>query len=76
LSAAGSADAAGLGSAVASPPPFFALKARSISASSTLEAAALTSRPAAWSTARTSFEEIPRSLAISWTRFLAIRPEV
>jgi hypothetical protein len=29
--------------------------------------------PAPWSTARTSFEEIPFSLAISWTRFLAIR---
>jgi hypothetical protein len=64
--------AGGSGEAAASPPPF-AANARSISASSTLEAAALTSMPAPWSTARTSFEEIPLSLAISWTRFLAIR---
>ena len=40
-------------------------KARLTSASSTLDAAALTSKPAAWSLAMTSLEGMPRSLAIS-----------
>ena len=40
-------------------------KARAMSRSSTLEAAAFTSRPAAWSVARTSLLGIPRSFAIS-----------
>ena len=43
------------------------------SASSTLEAGAVTPRPAFWRISRASFEVIPRSLAISWTRFFAIR---
>ncbi len=43
------------------------------SPSSTLEAAAVTPRPAFWRISRASFEVIPRSLAISWTRFFAIR---
>jgi len=43
------------------------------SASSTLEAAAVTPRPAFWRISRASFEVIPRSFAISWTRFFAIR---
>ena len=45
----------------------------SASASSTLEAGAVTPRPAFWRISRASFEVIPRSLAISWTRFFAIR---
>ncbi len=40
-------------------------KARAMSRSSTLDAAAFTSRPAAWSVARTSLLGIPRSFAIS-----------
>jgi hypothetical protein len=51
------------------------LNARAMSRSSTLEAAAFTSRPAACRVARTSFEGIPRSFAISWTRFFAISDE-
>jgi hypothetical protein len=43
------------------------------SASSTLEDAVVTSRPAFWSAARTSFEGMSRSFAISWTRFFAMR---
>src|SRR3954469_19350514 len=43
-----------------------------MSFSSTLEADAFTSSPAFCSTARTSLLEIPRSFAISWTRFFAI----
>ena len=43
------------------------------SASSTLEAGAVTPRPAFWRISRASFEVIPRSLAISWTRFFAMR---
>jgi hypothetical protein len=42
------------------------------SASSTLEEAVVTSSPAVLSTARASFEVIPCSFAISWTRFFAI----
>src|SRR5438270_5828615 len=48
------------------------LNAMAMSFSSTLEADAFTSSPAFWSTAMTSLLEIPRSLAISWTRFFAI----
>ena len=43
------------------------------SASSTLEDAVVTSRPAFWSAARTSFEGMSLSFAISWTRFFAMR---
>src|SRR5215213_572642 len=46
--------------------------ARAASSSSTLEAATFTSRPALRRTSRASLLEIPRSFAISWTRFLAI----
>ena len=42
------------------------------SSSSTLEAATLTSRPALRRTSSASLLVIPRSLAISWTRFFAI----
>jgi hypothetical protein len=42
------------------------------SASSTLEEAVVTSSPAFLRTARASFEVIPLSFAISWTRFFAI----
>ena len=69
-SPAGFSAAAPAGSAVAPLP-----KARAASASSTLEAGAVTPRPAFWRTARASFEVIPRSFAISWTRFFAI-PEL
>src|SRR3954463_3010452 len=44
-----------------------------MSFSSTLEADAFTSSPAFCSTAMTSLLEIPRSFAISWTRFFAIQ---
>ena len=43
------------------------------SASSTLEEAVVTSSPAFCKAARASFEVIPCSFAISWTRFFAIR---
>jgi hypothetical protein len=43
------------------------------SASSTLDAGAVTPRPAFWRISRASFEVIPRSFAISWTRFFAMR---
>jgi len=43
------------------------------SVSSTLEEAVVTSSPAFLSAARASFEVIPCSFAISWTRFFAIR---
>ena len=43
-----------------------------MSFSSTLEAAAFTSKPAAWSLASTSLLGMPRSFAISWTLFFAI----
>jgi hypothetical protein len=43
------------------------------SASSTLEDAVVTSSPAFWSAARTSFEGMSLSFAISWTRFFAMR---
>jgi hypothetical protein len=42
------------------------------SASSTLEDAVVTSRPASLSAARTSFDGMSLSFAISWTRFFAI----
>ena len=58
--------------AAASPPLDASPNARATSASSTLEAAALTSKPAAWSLASTSLLVMSRSLAISWTRFFAI----
>jgi len=48
-------------------------KAFTASASSTLEEAVVTSSPACLSAARASFEVIPCSFAISWTRFFAIR---
>jgi hypothetical protein len=48
-------------------------KAFAASASSTLEEAVFTSSPACLSAARASFEVIPCSFAISWTRFFAIR---
>ena len=43
------------------------------SASSTLEDAVVTSSPAFCNAARASFEVIPCSFAISWTRFFAMR---
>jgi len=43
------------------------------SVSSTLEEAVVTSSPAFWSAARTSFEGMSLSFASSWTRFFAIR---
>src|SRR5436305_15315891 len=43
-----------------------------MSFSSTLEADAFTSSPAFCRTAMTSLLEIPRSFAISWTRFFAM----
>src|SRR6201999_618830 len=46
---------------------------RRASASSTVEAAAFTSRPAAWSLSRTSLLDSPCSLAISWMRFFAMQ---
>ena len=49
--------------------------ARSASASSTEEAAAFTSRPAAWSLSRRSLLGIPCSLAISWIRFFAMQSD-
>jgi hypothetical protein len=65
----GSAFVAFVGAFVALAP--FA-KAFAASASSTLEEAVVTSSPAFFSAARASFEVIPRSFAISWTRFFAI----
>ena len=56
------ASAAGSGSSSAAEPP---LKARAMSSSSTLEAAAFTLKPAFWRIARTSLLEIPFSFAIS-----------
>jgi hypothetical protein len=58
---------AGAFAALAPLPSTFAA-----SASSTLEDAVVTSRPAFWSAARTSFEGMSRSFAIWWTRFFAI----
>jgi hypothetical protein len=58
---------AGAAVALAPLPSAFAA-----SASSTLEDAVVTSRPAFWSAARTSFEGMSLSFAISWTRFFAI----
>ena len=60
--------AAGAGASLSAPFE----NARATSRSSTLEAAAFTSRPARWSTAMTSFEGIPFSFAISCTRFFAM----
>ena len=40
---------------------------------STVDAAALTSTPAAWSLSSTSLVDMPRSLAISWMRFFAMQ---
>src|SRR5436305_5346641 len=54
-----------------SPPSAPFENALAMSRSSTLEAAAFTSKPACCRVARTSLLEIPRSLAISWTRFFA-----
>jgi hypothetical protein len=48
-------------------------KAFAASASSTLEDAVVTSSPAFCNAARASFEVIPCSFAISWTRFFAMR---
>jgi hypothetical protein len=59
---------AGAAVALAPLPSAFAA-----SASSTLEDAVVTSRPAFWSAARTSFEGMSLSFAISWTRFFAMR---
>jgi hypothetical protein len=53
------------GAWVAVPPPFEAPIARSASASSTLEAAALASMPAAFRAASNSFELTPCAFAIS-----------
>src|SRR5947209_14599907 len=52
------------------------LSASSAALSSTLEAAALTSRPAARRRSSNSLLEMPCSLAISWTRRLAIRRSI
>jgi len=48
-------------------------KAFAASASSTEEEAVVTSSPACFMAARASFEVIPLSFAISWTRFFAMR---
>ena len=69
-SAFGAAFLAFAGAFVALAPLPSALAA---SASSTLEDAVVTSSPAFWSAARTSFEGMSRSFAISWTRFFAMR---
>src|SRR5215213_2736571 len=63
------AGASSAGAGAAAPLP----NARTASSSSTLDAATFTSRPALRRTSRASLLEIPRSFAISWTRFLAIR---
>ncbi len=55
----------------AAPSPPAEDRALSASASSTLEAAAFASMPAAFSAASTSLLVSPWALAISWTRFLA-----
>jgi hypothetical protein len=57
--------------AVVALAPF--ANALAASASSTLEEAVVTSSPAFLRTARASFEVIPLSFAISWTRFFAMR---
>jgi hypothetical protein len=67
-SAAGFASACGAAAAVA---PF--ANAFAASPSSTEEDAVVTSIPACFRAARASFEVIPRSFAISWTRFFAMR---
>ena len=69
---------AGALSAVAASAPLAASlrgapsKATAMSFSSTLDAAAFTSKPAAWSLTSTSLLGMPRSFAISWTLFFAI----
>src|SRR5215212_9996618 len=61
--------------AVAAPPsPFAPAIAFSASDSSTLDAAALASTPAAFNAASSSLLLTPWALAISWTRFFATRP--
>jgi len=62
--------ASGLAAAFVALAPF--ASAFVASASSTLEEAVVTSSPACLSAARASFEVIPLSFAISWTRFFAI----
>src|SRR4051794_21563825 len=65
---AGAAAGAGSGAPLAS-----ALRA---ACSSTADAAAFTSSPASWSLASRVLDDIPCSLAISWTRFLAISQSI
>jgi len=70
VASAVAAAGAGFSGAFVALAPF--ANAFAASASSTLEEAVVTSSPACLSAARASFEVIPLSFAISWTRFFAI----